>query len=263
MNTPPHIEAEIDLAAGPLAHKALVRTPQNLSRDPALLIFLGGTRRNSLEGEWFRIVPDIFLAAGHRVASFDLPKHGDRREGDAEGLSGMARAVARGEDVFAELQATGRALVDACIAHGYADPARVVAAGTSRGGLGALHLAAADTRVRAFAMFWPVTYLPVLQEFRELADHPIVRRSNADALIPSVAGRPAFIAMAQTDLRVGADACRAFHSKLFAASRGGAEPELFCPGGQSHGPTCPLGAGYLAGAAFLLRWCALQMMVSE
>ena len=56
------------------------------------------------------MVPDIFLAAGHRVVSFDLPCHGDRADETGEGLVGMATAMGRGLGVFADISETGRAL---------------------------------------------------------------------------------------------------------------------------------------------------------
>ena len=261
MNSPQYCEQEVEFNVCGEPRRALVRTPRRLCARPALLISLAGDMRSALDGEWFDIVPNIFLAAGHRVASFDLPCHGERALQGAEGLTGMAQAVVRGEDVFADIKATATALIDRCLAVGFAEGGGILLSGTSRGGLAALHAMSADSRVLACAVFAPVTRLPVLIEFRELSDTPIVARSNAESLIPRLADRPVFTAIGTEDPRVGADDCRRFHARLLAASTR-TPPVLFCAEGTSHGDTYPPGPGYQAGAAFLLRHCAEQMKKS-
>lgn len=258
MNSPVYREIEVEFQAAGQTRKALVRTPARLCPRAALLINLAADRRGALDEEWFGIVPNIFLAAGHRVASIDLPCHGETAEPGVEGLTGMACAIARGEDVFAHLRATGAALVDLCLDRGLAAIERILVSGTSRGGLAAMHLMADDPRILAMAAHVPVTRLPTLIEFRDLADHPLVHRANAEALIPKLADRPVFLAMGSSDPRVSAEQCFTFFAKLQAASRR-TPPVLFCAEGQSHGDTYPGHAGYQAGAAFLLRECAERM----
>ena len=216
----------------------------------------------SLDEPPYRIVPDAFLATGHRVASFDLPCHGELAAEGIEGLTGMAAAVARGVDVFDEIRQTGAGLVDLCLERGLAPGEAVALNGTSRGGLAALHVMAADRRVLACAVHAPVTYLPRLSEFARLAGNPIVARASAAALIPQLADRPVFIAIGQTDPRVGADHCLAFHAALRGASPS-RPPVLFTAPGASHGEGYPYELGYQAAAAFLLRHCVERLKPSQ
>ena len=236
---------------------ALVHTPRLLCQHPALLITLTGSRQEALEHRDYRMVADIFLAAGHRAASFDLPNHGERVDRYGEGLAGMAAAAAAGVDVFADLQATGRALLDRCIELGLARAGGIVLNGVSRGGLAALHVMAADTRVLACAIHAPVTHLPALREFAALPDNPIVRRANAGALTDRLADRPVFIAIGAEDPRVGAAHAFEFHARLQALAQA-YPPELFVAPGISHGATYPEEIGFYAAAGFLLRHCAEQ-----
>src|SRR5437899_12821323 len=55
----------------------IVRTPERLATDPALVFFLGADQHRTLDEASFRIFPDHILAGGHRVVGFDLPNHGD------------------------------------------------------------------------------------------------------------------------------------------------------------------------------------------
>ena len=249
---------EIMLQVGGEPRKALIWTPKRLALRPALLINFGLDRQQTLGGDSGRIRPDVFLAAGHRVASIELPNHGERANEYGEGLPGMANSVAHGVDVFADIRETGRALIQSCLDRGLVQDKRVFLSGVSRNGHAALHVMAAEEQVLACAILSPVTHLPTLWEFRDLADNPIVRRSNAAALVDRLADRPVFIAMGTSDPRVGADRCFDFHARLCAASRR-TLPELFCAEGQSHGTTYPEETGNHAGAAFLLRQYAMHM----
>ena len=236
---------------------ARVRTPACLCQHPALLITLTSTRTAALDHRDMRMVPDIFLAAGHRVTSFDLPNHGERMNRYGKGLTGMAAAAADGVDVFADLQETGRALISRCIELGLARAGGIVLNGVSRGGLSALHVMAADDRVLACAIHAPVTYLPALREFKALAGNPIIQRANALALVDRLADRPVFVAIGVEDPRVGAAHALEFHARLKVLARTCA-PELFIAPGISHGKTYPEEIGYYAAAGFLLRHYAEQ-----
>ena len=251
------MDAELTLDVAGAAVKATLRTPVRLSPHPALLINLGGAAQAALNDQPYRIAADIFLAAGHCVASFDLPCHGSRERDYGGGLSGMATAIAAGVDVFGNIQDTGRALINRCIDDGRINPHAVLVHGTSRGGLAAFHVAAADRRVLAVAAQVPMTHIPVLEEFAHLDDNPIVERANAAALIPQLAGRPLFVAIGAIDTRVSERHCLDFCAALRAVST--ATTSLFTATGRSHGGgdpdelRFPSELGYQAGAAFLLQ----------
>ena len=111
-------------------------TPPRLAVHPGLLIALGGDRTwpfTSPDGIW--ISAGAFLAAGHRVVSFDLPYHGERADHMGEGLTGMAAAAAAGIDVFDDIRQTGKVLIDFCLVRGLAGRGGIAIEGTSRGGL--------------------------------------------------------------------------------------------------------------------------------
>lgn len=235
--------------------RALLRAPKTLAQTPFLLINLAADRFTSLNEPPYNLIPTLFLAAGHRVASVDLPFHGELANEMGEGLRGMAAAMAAGENPFGALRVTARALIDACLAQGLATAGRIVAAGTSRGGLSALHVMAEDARVLAGAAMVPVTDLPVPIEFRALAGTPIIARSNAEALIPALANRPVFITIGEKDERVSADACFAFYGKLLAAAHD-VQPVLRVFPGATHTGSFPYQPMYWCGAAYLLTQCA-------
>lgn len=236
---------------------AVVRAPETPLPGGALLINLALDRRTTLDVHPYGLVPAIFLAAGHRVATFDMPRHGEDAVDGLEGLPGMAAACARGEDVFTELRATASALIDACVARGWAQPGRLVVSGTSRGGHAALHVLAGEARVLAAAAMAPVTHLPALWEFAALADSPIIQRSNAAALVPHLADRRVLLVMGETDPRVDAAPCFDLYARLRAAGRQ-TPPALFTLPGATHGDAV-LEPGYHAMAAFLLQACAEAM----
>jgi dienelactone hydrolase len=248
-------ETEMTLALPFGERRMLLREPARPAPAPCLLINLAADRATAMRDAPYGIIPDILAAAGHRVATFDLPYHGELATDARKELRGMAAAMAAGEDPFLEVRAVARALVDRCIADGLAEPGRIVVAGTSRGGLSALHVMAEDERVRAAAAIVPVTDLAVLAEFRALAGTPILAGANAAALVPALANRPVYLTIGETDVRVSADACRAFYGTLQAAARD-VLPVLRVLPGATHTGTFPYPPMYWRGAAFLLEQCA-------
>lgn len=247
-----YTDEELELSIS--GRKALVRTPERVTPGRVLCIELALDRAYTLNNPPYNIVSEIFLAAGHRVASLDMPQHGELADEHGEGLEGIANAARAGVDVFADFAAAARELVDACIAMKWAKAGRIVITGTSRGGHASLALMAGDARVLACAAIAPVTYLPAVREFADQADNPIIRRWNANALIPHLADRHVFLNIGEEDPRVGAEHCFDFHAHLTAASRT-VRPVLYTLPGATHGPAF-LEPGYHAAAAFLLARCA-------
>jgi len=245
--------------------KAVLRSPMRRAVRSALLINLAADCKSALDGDFFRIVPDIFLAAGHRVVAFSLPCHGERLNEYGEGIEGWSNSVKAGIDVFADIQQTARTLIDLCVERGLAHGQTIVIDGTSRAGLAALHVMSADQRVIAGAIHSPVTYIPAVSEFAEMEDHPIVKRSNAEALIDKLAGRPLLISIGSSDVRVGAELCFRFFARLRAVSSN-RPPQLFTAPGASHNqePGCfPAETGYHAAAGFLLWQCAESLRLLD
>ena len=234
---------------------AYARIPDTLAARPALLIHLTLTAAQGLELDPFAIVPRAFLAAGHCVASFDLPNHGRMVDRYGEGLTGMAAAFADGCDVFRPAVETGSALIDA-YRQRIAPSGPVIASGISRGALVALHLAASDARIEVAAAFAPVTDLRALREFDSLADAPIVDDVSALALAPRLLTRPVLLTINQTDDRVSTSACVEFFDALKGSSPRDDLHALWIDPGAGHSVA---DTTYDAGAKWLLDRAQVQV----
>ena len=240
--------------------KALVRTPEKLFRFPALMINFGLAAEETLECEYLRIVSDIFLAAGHRVASIDVFGHGEFTE-YGESLEGQTAAIKAGVDIFSDMRKRTSTFIDCMIERGLAREKAIVLDGTSRGGLMALHVLSEDERVLAASIHSPRTYIPRLTEFSDMPDNPIIQRSNAEVLIPRLTGKPLFVAIGELDERIGSECCFDFYAKLRATCTIN-QPVLFTGPGASHDlspGSYVWGSGYFAAAGFLLQHCAEQL----
>ena len=176
-------EFSVEVKGQPLA--CLLAEPKELSNRPALLLNFAADRTTTLQSEPYSITPRMFLDAGHRVASFDLPCHGDREvSGEPRGIAGFCAEWRRGTDVFAGFVDEGRAVIDALIERKLGEPGGIFVSGTSRGGYCALRLMAADERIKAAAAFSPVTDWRVLREFAEVKEASEI----ADLALPRFAG---------------------------------------------------------------------------
>ena len=133
---------------------------------PVLFIFALDCR-TTLSLDAYALVGAILREKGVLLDSLDLPCHGeDIREGEPEQLKGWRARADKGIDFVAEFTPKASSVLDHLVKEGYADPARVAACGTSRGGFMALRFAAAG--------FSPVTDLTALSEFSGIADRKLV-----------------------------------------------------------------------------------------
>ena len=196
---------------------ARVLSPAQLAPDPLLLLSFSSDRNTALYTEPYNLTAKSFLEHGNRVASFDLPNHGERVNKYGAEIAGMRNAFVNGEDPFAMFVQDGTAVIDRCIAAGLAQPGRIAICGTSRAGYLALRLLAAEPRIAAAAVYAPVTDWRALTEFaadRERADVAGLQLSKyADAL----AGRPISMVIGNHDGRVGTDSCCRFYLDLMSA----------------------------------------------
>ena len=209
-------EFSVEVNGQPLT--CLLAEPEELSDRPALLLNFAADKSATLYTEPYNITPQMFLDAGHRAASFDLPCHGDREvQGQPRGIAGFCAEWQRGVDVFAGFVDEGRAVLDALIERQLAEPGRIFVSGTSRGGYCALRLMAADERIGAVAAFSPVTDWRVLKEFAEIKDSPEVADLALTRFAGALAGRPVWTAIGNSDARVGTDACLRFAEAVVRA----------------------------------------------
>lgn len=191
---------------------------------PAPLLFVfASALETSLGTDPYNRTALQLLRKGFLCASLDLPCHGqDQRPGEPAGLWGWRARLDQGEDFVAPFTAQVSRLLDHLIGTGGVDPRRVAACGTSRGGFAAAHAVAADPRIRAAALFAPVTALPVLNEFAGLENHPLAAALSLVAQAPRLASRALWVSIGHRDQRVGTDHCIAFCRQVVAA--GGEQP---------------------------------------
>jgi dienelactone hydrolase len=222
--------------------------------DPALLFTFALDRDTSLTQQPYCIAAEAFVAAGHRAVSFDQPNHGSRIDADGEGIAGYRNAVVRGHDPFAAFVEEVRAVADQCIAREIVRAGRCVIAGTSRGGYMACRVLADDDRFVAGAAFAPVTDWAALSEFEADTDRDDVQQLRLTEYANQLAGKPLFVAIGTSDVRVDTSACTAFCQAVADAetTRGipvGLDLHL-CSDSAGHSI---LPTWHSVGAAFLLR----------
>ena len=179
----------------------------------ALLLTFSTTRQASFHEEPYDIPARIFAEAGHSVASFDLPNHGEQVNAFGQGIDGLCAAFYAGADPFAQFIAQGKALIDLCLAQGIGRGG-IFACGVSRAGHCALRLAAADTRIAGVAGLGPVSDWRHLREFALVREQPNLALLALDQWADALAGRAVFLAIGNSDGRVSSAACVRFGLRL-------------------------------------------------
>jgi len=254
-----HTQEEIRFQVAGAPRTAVVRTPKRLNTDPAILLHFGGAWRDMLDHESYRMIPDAFLAAGHRVAAFDMPCHGERANEKFGGdLAGMVATIKAGVNPYFDIRDTAAALIDIFLARKFIRPGGVALHGTSRGGLAAMHVLANNPNAMAAVIHAPLIYLPAVREMADLVGNPVAEACNAFSLVDKLADRPLLVVNGETDPRVDEKQMFAFFAQLTAKSRQ-RPPEIYIAPGVSHGWTFPTDAGYNAALGFLLSKVANWM----
>ena len=220
-------EFSVDVGGQPLT--CLLAEPRQLSHRPALLLNFSKHRANALQEAPHDITPRMFAAAGHRAVSFDLPCHGDAAApGRPQGIEGFCAEWMNGRDVFALFVDEGRAVLDALIRRGLAEPGRIFASGTSRGAYCALRLMAADKRIEATAVFAPVTDWRALRHFAAVKNRPELEDLALTRFADALAGRAVWAAIGNRDVPVGTDCCLRFaEAVVMAETAKGCEASRF------------------------------------
>jgi dienelactone hydrolase len=200
------------------AGTAYAALPSHGGAPAPTLLLLAMAGADTLTTEPYGRVGQLLHARGWNVVSLDLPCHGaDRRAGEPAELLGWVARLAQSEDIVTPFRRRAGDVVEHLVATGAADPARVAAAGTSRGGFMAFHAAAGNPRIRAVAAFAPATDLLVVREFAGLESSALVRRLALAHAVTALAGRAAWITIGHADERVDTDKAIAFARALEAA----------------------------------------------
>lgn len=189
---------------------------------PAPTLFIFATAIDGMGKE----PENLYTSTGRAVARqgwmyvvLDPPCHGeDRKPGEPDALSGWAHRVKQGDDLMGPFARRCSDVLNFLVAERYADPERIAASGTSRGGFCALHFAAAEPRVRAVAAVSPVTNPLALSEFAGVTREQ-VQHIHYDALVDRLAGRAVWLSIGNDDARVDTGDCVALARKLVDATR--------------------------------------------
>jgi dienelactone hydrolase len=176
---------------------------------------------------------------GFLCVSLDLPCHGaDVRSGETPSdLRGWRTRLEQGENFVSEFTKKVSAVLDYLIAEKYTDPNSVGVAGTSRGGFLALHCAAAEPRVKYVVGFAPVTHLPALSEFAGAETNEQVLALSVRRFAGKLVGRPIWMVIGNSDVRVGTEHCIALLQELVKQSAATVTPvpvELHLVGTINH-----------------------------
>src|SRR5437870_5416597 len=164
--------------------------PERPTKPAPTMFVLAGAVEDSLKSAYYRQAGEFLAKEGWLLVSVDLPCHGqETRPNESAGLSGWRARVNKDEDVIADVTVRLKKVLDHLIAEKLADPERIAALGTSRGGFVAFHFAAADERVKCVAGFAPVTDLAALSEFHGAEKNPLVQRLALERHADALAGR--------------------------------------------------------------------------
>ena len=183
-----------------------------------VLIYFTTSLEGSLQNPDYAKLGWMLAANGFLVVSLDVPCHGLDKGPERNELSCWARRLENGDDFLKAFTSRVSKVLTHLVEKGHADPSRVIAAGVSRGGFIASHVAAGDARVSGLVALAPVTDLLELREFENLSTLPLANRIALNRIADGLAGRAVFIWIGNHDTRVGTDACLSFARALVQAS---------------------------------------------
>ena len=224
---------------------------EELTYPAPILLVLSSTARASLQDPYYFQCGNDLVKKGFLCVSIDLPGHDSFKGEDSQpGLVAWREASDRGEDFVASFTGQVKGVLDFLIEAGYADPNRIAACGTSRGGFMALHAAAADPRIKAVAAFAPVTNLMALREFDGAKNVEHVAGLSLFSNAEKLAGRSLWLVIGDRDDRVSTDDAIALSRKVTSLSLEKSSDAdvtlLVLP--EQKGHTTPKGAPELAAA---------------
>lgn len=190
-------------------------------KTPAATLFVFALdMQGTLNGDAYNKIGRLLFKDGFLSVALDIPCHGaDLRDGEKAGnLAGWRTRLEKGDDLLGGLSKRVSTVLDHLIKEGYTDEKRVAAAGTSRGGFVAMHMAVAEPRIRAVVAFAPVTDLLAIREFAGMDKHEPTRALSLLNHADKLAGRALWLCIGNQDERVSTDQSIALTRKVVAAS---------------------------------------------
>ncbi|MEC7838514.1 MAG: prolyl oligopeptidase family serine peptidase [Chlamydiota bacterium] len=152
-----------------------------------------------------------------RKFSFTLPYHGPGHS-NSKAMEQWARCLKNNEDFLTPFLKNVITNISYLIDQGYIDDTNIAAAGLSRGGFIATHLAARDHRIGSILGFAPITKFGWMREYEDRSHDSMARQFDLTHIINQIIGKPLRYYIGNRDQRVGTDSCFSFVSELTEAS---------------------------------------------
>ena len=178
LNPSPNVNSST-LCIIPTQAKNVVEDPVGLKKKPNVMsqwldrLTAAGTSILLVHGEWFD----------------DLRKLADDARNERDGFARMLERM--------------EAVVGHAVAHGYGDPDRFVAMGSSRHGFAVLHALANIPGIAATVAHQPVVWWPRMAEFDGMDDNAVVRANDLYEMAERFPPRPVLVQTGYDDQRVG------------------------------------------------------------
>jgi len=211
-------EAKVNTLTAPSGVRFAMLGAKAAKPSPVIFVF-ATTAQDSLGTGTYNQTASALVERGFIAVSLDLPGHGDdAMPGEPNALAAWRKRIEQGDNFLPGFLAKARGVLDYLVAEGYADPKRVVASGTSRGGFIAMHFAASDPRVGCVAAFAPVTDLLCLNEFSGMQGNQTATSLALVNYADKLADRSLWICIGNNDRRVGTDSAIAFSRAVVKAA---------------------------------------------
>jgi dienelactone hydrolase len=209
---------EFEITVGRRKLPCILGEPDGVpAADPGIVLSFCGVRREAMVAEHHDRAARVFIDAGHRALSFDMPHHGERIGAYAPGIDGARDALLAGDDPWATFIDDAKAAVDAVLERKLARPGRIYSSGVSRGAYAALRHMAEDPRISGTAAYAPITDWREMREFAAVREDPRIAATVLDHWVDRFVGRAVYFAIGNADRRVGVHTVAGFVYKLLDA----------------------------------------------
>jgi dienelactone hydrolase len=193
-----------------------------------VVVFLGGQLEYNISDPPQAKAVEI-LCKRVLCLTIDSPGEGaDTPASKARGLVFWAQSLAAGKDFTGDFVRRANVVLDKLAKDGAVDRERVGVFGTSRGGFLGLHLAAADPKIKAVALFAPATNLAVLEEFiRTKAGAQKFTAASHAKFAAKLYQTPVWLTIGTADERVSTKAAIDFSQLMLATTEKKGVPSMF------------------------------------
>lgn len=175
--------------------------------------------KDSLNLDPFNQFPIFLGKETIRVFSFTLPGHEEEtKQKHGYSLISWAHEISTGHNFISSFVDKCIENINSLIEKGYVNAHKLAAAGLSRGGFMASHMASHDKRIKNVLGFAPITQLDVLEDFKNLKELPLVKKLSLPSLIDSLSDKHLRFYIGNRDLRVHTPCCFDFIHHLTEAA---------------------------------------------